>query len=62
MPKYVYTLDDPEKAKKKGLVGISHDGRGYKIDLNKPADFVLETTKMIPEPKVHGLRLSRTLE
>ena len=62
MPKYVYTLADPEKAKKKGISGITHDGKAYKVDLNKPADFVLETTKLIAEPGVHGLRLARTLE
>lgn len=62
--KYVYKFDmeTVRKNEKRGIgmpVGFTHAGKSHKVDAQRPQDFVLETSKAIPDPSVHQLVLVR---
>lgn len=52
---YIYKLS--EKGIKNGVNGFNHGGKEYKVDLQKQAEFRMETTVEHPAPDFMGLKL-----
>lgn len=62
MARYIYALDmellqELKKKNKSFSTGFSHAGKQFKVDVNRPQDFALETDTAIVDPHIHHLIL-----